>query len=83
MVDWKLYIDSPQKRALELCSGSMDEGNGWGYVGVDVVKGDGTGYGDGYGNFYGGGRGAGCSDRSNDGIGHGWFNGDGGGATKW
>ena len=35
---WKFYIDSPQKRALYACGGSLTEGTG-----------DGYGYGDGYG----------------------------------
>jgi hypothetical protein len=30
MVDWKIYIDSVQKRALALCEGSLDEGDGFG-----------------------------------------------------
>ena len=37
-MNWKLCIDSLQQRALALCHGSMDEGNG-----------SGNGYGDGYG----------------------------------
>ena len=51
MVDWKLYIDSHQKRALDLCGGSLDDGGGWGYGG------GGSRCGDGYGNGYGGGYG--------------------------
>ena len=50
MVDWKLYIDSPQKRTLHSCGGSLTEG-------------DGAGYGYGYGSGYGYGYGYGYSDR--------------------
>ena len=59
MVDWKIYIDSPQKRALDACWGSLTGGNGrgegygWGY-GYD----DGRGAGGGYGNSHGGGFGS-------------------------
>ena len=52
MVDWKLYIDSPQERALKLCYGSLTEGNGNGY-GNDTGK----GYFNGYGTGWGGGGG--------------------------
>ena len=30
MVDWKFYIDSPQKRALDLCGGNFEDGDGYG-----------------------------------------------------
>ena len=46
MVDWKLYIDSPQKRALDLCCGSFDKGDGgasW------MISGTGEGGGNDYG----------------------------------
>ena len=48
MVDWKLYIDSPQQRALKFCGGSLDRGGG---VGTNVEAGgdDGYGWGRGYG----------------------------------
>jgi hypothetical protein len=42
MVDWKLYIDSPQKRALYVCRGSLIEDDGDG-------AGVGFGYSDGWG----------------------------------
>ena len=51
-MNWKLYIDGPEKRALEHCSGSMDEGDG-----DDTADGWGCGYGDGYGCGYGDGFG--------------------------
>ena len=58
MVDWKLYIDSPQKRALDLCGGSLTEGDGYtdgdgrgGYKGS--VRGEGEGCGYGYSNGLG------------------------------
>ena len=51
MVDWKLYIDSPQKRALEFCHGSLISGSGWG-CGADYgwSNCNGRGYGWGYGH---------------------------------
>jgi len=78
MVDWKLYIDSPQERALYFCLGSL-------------TKGDGTGasiYG------YDCGDGMGCVQPPADravvpaaSYGHGWGYGDGTGdgrsAAKW
>ena len=45
-MNWKLSVSDPQGRALILCRGSMDEGNG---------------YGNGYGDSYGGGDGDGFS----------------------
>ena len=48
MVDWKLYIDSPQQRALDLCRGSLTKGSGYG----------GYGYSDGAGGGRGGGGGS-------------------------
>ena len=44
---WKLYIDSPQKRALHSCGGSLTEGGGCGYGwgnGVGEGCGGGVGY---------------------------------------
>lgn len=84
-MNWKLCIPDSQRRALKLCRGSMDEGDGWG-----------CGYG-GYGYGYGGyGYGYGCRDGDGYGIGYGgygWgdghdmFYGDGNGtgrsATVW
>ena len=87
MVDWKLYIDSPQERALGFFYGSLTEndgyGDGWGWI-----DGDGKGinspycheadtnigHGDGYGNDYGNGWGNGWN---------GWSNGDGRSETEW
>jgi hypothetical protein len=70
MVDWKIYIDSPLVRALDLCGGSLTEGDGDGCGsgwrlgngrGIDYRDGgysDGWGDGDGYSNGRGGGRSA-------------------------
>jgi hypothetical protein len=62
MVNWKFYIDTPQKRALHLCCGSFDRGDGgasW------MISGDGDGDGNdhGYGSRHapGNGFGAGSS----------------------
>jgi len=60
-MNWKLYVDGPECRALDLCRGSMDEGNGSGY-GAGYGNGDGMprlGSGWGYGNGYGRGDGIG------------------------
>ena len=77
MVDWKLYIDSPQKRALHLCGGSFDEGKGWGDGWGDGWGGDGWS-GDGYGDW---------NDVVGDGMGYGYSygynDGDGRSADKW
>ena len=74
MVDWKLYIDSPQKRALDLCEGSLDVGNGWG---------DGADWGDRWGD----GRGSGYRDSFGISNGDGWGGPDGrrdgGSSNKW
>ena len=46
MVDWKLYIDSPQKRVLDLCGGSLDDGGGYGdgvFFGAVIAVGGGDG----------------------------------------
>ena len=76
MVDWKFYIDSPQKRVLHLCSGSLDEDDGDG-DGKGYGKGCGGGWGDGWsGNCVGGGVGGG--------QGYGWVNdSDGVSSSKW
>ena len=79
MVDWKFYIDSPQKRALHSCYGSLTEGDGWSY-------------GHGYGNSWG--DGMGCVQPPADravvpaaSYGYGWgygdFVGDGWSAKIW
>ena len=44
-MNWKLCVSDPQGRALILCRGSMDEGDGFGYG-----SGYGYSYGDGFGN---------------------------------
>ena len=83
-MNWRFCIDSTQKRALKLCRGSMDEGDGvsgaalfgggWGY---GVGDGDGCGqrrrHGDGYVDDWG--NGCGC--------GYGLGNGDGGSPEEW
>ena len=73
MVDWKLYIDSHQKRALDLCGGSLDRdsgrGDGYGYSSYDLAMG--SGWGDGWGYCYG--------DAIGDGRGAGYGYTDGGG----
>ena len=73
MVDWKLYIDSPQKRALHSCYGSRDEDDG---------------YGDGVGNGYGWSDGDGCGEGYDEGDGYGfcygWVNdSDGVSSNRW
>ena len=47
-MNWHFCIDSTEKRALDLCRGSMNKGSG---------SGSGSGYGDGYGDGYGYGSG--------------------------
>ena len=66
MVDWKFYIDSPQKRALYACEGSLTEGAGRGY-GIS----GGWGWGNGDGDCYGNGEGWGYGDLDGDGYGAG------------
>jgi len=51
-MNWRFCVGDPQKRALALCRGSMDEGDGYG---DGYGNGRGTGDGDGYG--YGNGNG--------------------------
>ena len=72
MVVWKLYIDSHQKRALDLCGGSLTEGcgEGAGLHGNALLAADDYGYGYGEG----------------DGNGFGWYgfgDGDGRSASEW
>ena len=85
MVDWKFYIDSPQKRALYACRGSLTEGdgNGDGYDNILVGYGgyDGNGKGAGWGYADGGGSGGsrdGWGDRSG-----GYDSGNGRSAEVW
>jgi len=80
-MSWKLYIDSREKIALDLCDGSMDKGGGWGNgYGNGYDDGDGDGWGSGWASF-GYGR--------SDGWGSGWAsygragNGDGTSASEW
>ena len=69
MVDWKIYIDSPLTKSLEVCGGSLTEGDGYGDS--DGIDGAGYGYsGDGWGFGYS--DGGGVADR-----------GDGWSSTKW
>ena len=42
-MNWKLCIDTPEQKALDLCYGSMKMGHGYG---------DGCGYGDGNGEHW-------------------------------
>ena len=62
MVDWKIYIDSTQKRALDLCCGSFDKGDG----GASWMI---SGTADGGGNDHG----YGSNRRPGDGFGGGGF----------
>jgi hypothetical protein len=80
-MNWKLYIDSLEKIALDFCDGSMDKGGGWGNgCGNGYDDGDGDGWGSGWSSF-GYGR--------SDGWGSGWGsygrtgNGDGTSASEW
>ena len=75
MVDWKLYIDSPQKRVLDSCGGSLTEDDGEGAGEEEGYYNDvhGWGWGDGWG----------FADGDGHGDGHGWGDGNGGSATKW
>jgi hypothetical protein len=77
MVDWKLYIDSPLTKSLDLCLGSLDEGGGGGDGWGDSWGGDGWS-GDGYGDW---------NDVVGDGMGYGYSygynDGDGRSADKW
>ena len=80
MVDWKLCIDSPQKRALDLCGGSLTEGDG---IIDDYCDYDGRGSGHGYINGDGSGLGYSAGWGDGHGDGHGWVNGDGWSPILW
>jgi len=67
-VNWRFCTVDPQDAAFALCSGTMDEGNGWG---------NGNGYGDGYGW-----RDC-CADGDGYGNGYGYGWGDGGSPKEW
>ena len=45
-MNWRFCVYTREQHALDLCSGSMNEGSGYGY-----------GYGAGYGDGWGGGSG--------------------------
>jgi hypothetical protein len=75
MVDWKIYIDSPQKQALKLCGGSLTEGDGYG-------NGYSYGVGDGYSYSYGDSRGGGYGGGGGGGEGYNMY-GNGRSVTKW
>lgn len=70
-MNWKLCIADPQKNALDLCCGSMDEGNGYSNCYGDS-RGDGWGDGADYG---------GTGDGKGSGYGGTW--GDGGCPPSW
>ena len=85
---WKFYIDSPQKRAIDECLGSFDEGGGIGNGRAQPGFGDGLGGGEGYtSGERGSGWGDGPGDGAGDGMGYGWGYcddfGDGRSSTKW
>ena len=77
MVDWKIYIDSPQQRALKACKGSLIDGDGRGR-GSDFTSESrwGAGYGDGYSYRYGSSRDS-VEAGSGRGSGYGCISGDG------
>ena len=80
MVDWKICIDTPQQRALDLCGGSLTKGDGYGGHPRALRRGGGYGWGDGgWGCSDGDGYGTGTGDGHSGGYGCG----DGGSATKW
>ena len=81
MVDWKLYIDSPQERALKLCHGSLTERDGVGF-GYGVPCGDGFGYGNCYGGRYGRGEG-GSASADGAGVDYSTSYGNGMSAIQW
>ena len=56
-MNWRFCIDSTEKRALDLCLGTMNKVDGDGYSW-------GTGNGDGYGCGYGWGFGDGAGEKS-------------------
>ena len=80
MVNWKLYIDSPQQRALDACYGSLTKGSGWGCGRGGHgrgFRGDlGDPWGDGWGDGYSRPSANGDGDYD-DGTGDGWS------ATNW
>ena len=87
MVDWKLCIDSPQKRALDLYGGSLTEGSGYvnGWAGRVPRRRPADGWGDGYGygDSAGDDDGEGWGDGFGDGDGYGNCYGDGWSSDEW
>ena len=91
MVDWKLYIDSPQNCAFEICGGNFDDGDGMGDGNWELGSysdSGGGGFGDGFGRNVGFGFGYGNSNCSGDSDV--WWSqyaipitGDGGSAREW
>ena len=85
---WKILIDSAEARALDLCLGSMNSGNGNGcgfskgcsndYIG-QVARGSGDG--DGSDGDYG--PSSGTPDNYGSGYGYSYFNGNGGSSKAW
>ena len=72
-MNWKLCVTDPQRRALKLCYGSMDDGCGSGY-GNGFGFGNGDGCGAGFGNGAGDGAGGGSFGYDINGVrgGDGW-----------
>ena len=88
MVDWKICIDSPQKRVIDFCKGSITGGDGYGDGDGENKYGwvDGSGRGCGYGSDEGssldfGYRGSIRGD--GEGCGYGYSNGRGWSSNKW
>ena len=83
-MSWKLYIDSPQQRALDLCGGSLTEGGGlrggYGWGGTGDGWGYGNGRGDGVDNDC---DGWGVGEGYSEGNDYGWVDGDGRSANRW
>ena len=87
-MNWKLCVTDPQKRALDFCRGSMDEGDGVGFGRrgpLGLKRGDGEGYsyaiatGNGAGNRFVDGDGYG----DGDGHSYGYSDGDGFSPPEW
>ena len=75
-MSWHFCVDSTEKRALDLCGGSLTEGGGFGHI---VARGYGGPNGDGNVDSFG------YANRRGDGHGCGYAtaNGNGRSATKW
>lgn len=72
-MDWKFYIDDPKTRALNLCYGYLDWGDGYGYGNCYSNE---WGRGDGYGLSCGCGYGRGY-------VIYGYMDGTGQSSTRW